>query len=365
MLRKSLLLTFIFLLSLWGSACGPAPQATQAVTSAPAVETLPPTLAAEVVATQVVEPSATAEAAVTQAPEPTGETSGSPGDAGRPAAAITLTDGLQRTVRLEGPAQRVVSLAASNTEILFAIGAGAQVAGRDEFSDAPAEAAALPSVGGSFGEYNQEAIVDLKPDLVLAAEINTAEQVQALESLGLTVYYLSNPTDLDGMFQNLMIVAEMTGHEAETQQLVETLRARVEAVEAKIQTVTERPLVFYEVDATNPGAPYTVGSGTFVDTLIQMAGGENLGARLEGPYPQASLEVLVVEDPQVILLGDAVWGGITPEAVAQRAGWEQLSAVQENRVYPFDDNLASRPGPRLVDGLEAMAKLLHPDLFDE
>jgi iron complex transport system substrate-binding protein len=95
-----------------------------------------------------------------------------------------------------------------------------------------------------------------------------------------------------------------------------------------------------------------------------MAGGENLGRVLEDAWAQISIEELIEQDPDVIVLGDAVWGGITVEAVAARSGWENLTAVREDRVYPFDDNLVSRPGPRMVDGLEEIARLLHPDRFE-
>jgi iron complex transport system substrate-binding protein len=275
---------------------------------------------------------------------------------------LVFTDGLGRTVTLANPAQRIISLAPSNIEILYAIGAGTQVVGRDEFTNYPQEAANLPSIGGSFGGYNAEAIVNLKPDLVLAAEINTPEQVKTLEDLGLIVFYLSNPKDLLGMYENLLLVARMTGHLAETANLVETLKARVAAVEEKLAGVTEKPSVFYELDSTDANAPYTIGPGTFMDLLIGMAGGTNIGSMLEGPWAQISLEELLVQDPDLIILGDSNYG-VTIESVAARAGWADLSAVKEGRVYPFNDDLVSRPGPRLVDGLEELAKLLHPELF--
>jgi len=264
---------------------------------------------------------------------------------------------------LEKPAQRIISLAPSNTEILFAIGAGKQVVGRDDFTDYPAEAVSLPSIGGSYSKYNTEAMVNLKPDLLIASELTTADQVQAFENLGLKVFMLSNPTDLDGMYQNMMTVAKLTGHEGETAELTEKLKERVAAVEEKVKAASKQPVVFYELDSTDPSAPYTSGPGTFIDTLITMAGGKNLGSGLKDAYAQVSLEELVVQNPEIILLGDAVWGGVTAEAVAKRAGWEKLDAVKNNKVYPLDDNLVSRPGPRMVDGLEAMAKLLHPELF--
>jgi len=275
---------------------------------------------------------------------------------------IVLTDGLKRTISLPTPAKRVVSMAPSNTEILFAIGAGSQVVGRDEFSDYPVEAKSLPSVGGSYGKYNMEAIVNLQPDLVLATEINTKEQVKTLEDLGLTVYLLPNPTDFDGMYQYLMTVAQLTGHETQASSLIERLKPRVKAVQNKILPLSSRPSVFYELDSTDPNAPYTSGPGTFVNLIIDMAGGFNIGNKLSSPWAQISLEELVVQNPAIILLGDSAYG-VSVESVATRTGWSALDAVKNKRVYAFDDNLVSRPGPRLVDGLEQMAKLIHPEVF--
>lgn len=275
---------------------------------------------------------------------------------------ISLTDGLGRQVILAKPAQKVVSLAASNTEILFAIGAGGQTVGRDLFSDYPAEAQSLPDIGGSMGEYNLEAIVALQPDLVLAAEINPSELVKSLEDLGLTVFYLKNPATLEEMYANLETVAQLTGRETEAAALVESLKARVAAVDEKIAPISSRFSVFYEIDASNPAQPYTAGKGTFITLLLERAGGYNIAAELDG-YPQLSIEQIVADDPQVIILGDSMWG-VTVESVGQRPGWENLSAVKNGQVFPFDDNLVSRPGPRLVDGLEQLAKLLRPELFE-
>lgn len=275
-----------------------------------------------------------------------------------------IEDGLGRELILDEPAQRVVSLAPSNTEILFAVGAGDQVIGRDEFSDYPDQANTLPSVGGGFGDYNLEAIVDLEPDLVLAAEINTPEQVKAMEDLGLTVFLLPNPISLEEMYGNLLTVAKLTGHESETEELVEELRDRVSQVEMGIESAEDQPTAFYELDATDPSAPWTAGSGTFIDTLITMAGGVNIASDMEGQYLQISVEELLVRDPQVILLGDSAYG-VTAESLSERPGWNNISALLNGRIYAFDDNLVSRPGPRLVDGLEELARLLHPDLFTD
>lgn len=277
---------------------------------------------------------------------------------------IIVTDQRGKEFQFDEPVQRIVSLAPSNTEILFAVGAGSQVVGRDSFSDYPAEAQTVADIGGGFGALDTETIIASTPDLVLAAELTPAEQIQALEDLGLTVFVLGNPTDLPGMYENLRTIAKMTGHLEETETLIASLEERVTVVEEKLAGVTNRPLVLYELDGTDPNAPWVPGPGTFVNTLLTMAGGNNMSSSLEGEWIQVSLETIIEMDPDIILLGDALWGGVTPEMVAARGGWDALTAVQEGKVYPFDDNLVSRPGPRLVDGLEAMAKFLHPGLFE-
>jgi iron complex transport system substrate-binding protein len=277
------------------------------------------------------------------------------------AGTLTFTDGLGREITLDGPAQRILSLAPSNTEILFAIGAGDQVIGRDALSDYPEEAKSVTDIGSTFDALNTELIVSLNPDLVLMAEINNPEQAKQLEDLGLTVYYLKNPSTLEELYGNLEIVAQLTSHEQETASLIESLKARVAVVDEKIAPISSRFSVFYELDATDPAKPYTAGKGTFITQLIDRAGGYNIAADLDG-YPQMSLEQVVAADPAFIILGDARYG-VSPESIAQRPGWENLTAVKSGNVLTFNDDLVSRPGPRLVDALEELAKMLRPELF--
>ena len=275
---------------------------------------------------------------------------------------IKLTDGLSRTIELAAPAQRIVSLAPSNTEILFALGAGSQVIGRDALSDYPAEAQAVTSIGSLLDKLNTEAIVALKPDLILAAEINSPEQVKALEDLKLNVYWLPNPKKFEDLYTNLETVGKLTGRSTEAAKLIESIKARYAAVTSKLASVTDKPTVFYEIDGTDPTKPWTAGPNSFIDTMLTLAGGQNIGAALKDPFAQISSEELVKQNPAVILLGDAAYG-VTPDSLAQRAGWNALSAVKNKQIFTFDDNLISRPGPRLIDGLEQMAKLIHPELF--
>jgi iron complex transport system substrate-binding protein len=140
------------------------------------------------------------------------------------------------------------------------------------------------------------------------------------------------------------------------------MQQEVQSVTAKITAATPRPRVFVELDATDPTKIFTVGPGSFVDAMVAMAGGSNVAHDAKSAYPQLGLEALVAADPQVIILNDAAYGA-TAAAVAQRPGWASLSAVKEHRIFPIDDALVSRPGPRLADGLVALAKLVHPELF--
>lgn len=279
-------------------------------------------------------------------------------------APFLLKDGLNREIMFEKPAARIISIAPSNTEVLFAVGAGAQVVGRDEFSDYPEQVADIANVGGGFGQLNTEAMVSLNPDLVLASELTPAEQVDAIEKLGMKVYLLPNPQTIEEMYENLRIVGQITGHTQDAEKMIAELKARVKAVDDKLAPLETRPLVFYELDSTDPNAPWTAGMGSFIDTLIARAGGVNLGSKLKDAYAQISIEQLLLDQPDVIVLGDYTWGGVTPEDLTARQGWTDLEAVKQGKIYTFDDNLVSRPGPRMVDGLELLAKLLHPDLFD-
>ncbi len=258
--------------------------------------------------------------------------------------------------------QKIISLAPSNTEILFAVGAGSQVIARDDFSSFPESVKSLPSVGGNMGKYDLEKITSLAPDLVLVSPLNSSDQVKAFEGVAKKVVNIPNPKTLDDLYANLTLVGQLTGHAADAEKLVASLQARVKVVTDKLAGISDRPKVFYELDGSEPAKPWTAGPGSFIDLLINMAGGQNAAAALSSDYVQISQEELIIQNPDVILLGDSLYG-VTAEQVAARPGWDVLKAVKDNQVLPFNDDLVSRPGPRLVDGLEAIAKILHPDLF--
>ena len=167
---------------------------------------------------------------------------------------------------------------------------------------------------------------------------------------------MSNPKDIDGLYANLLLIGQITGNDKEAQTLVDGLKNRVDQV-LNLEKPASPIRVFYELDGSDPSKPWTPGKGTYMDLLLTMAGGENIGSTAGEGWLQISQEAILSADPQVILLGDAAYG-ITPEMVAERSGWSGISAVTDSRVYPFDDNLVSRPGPRLIDGLELIAEII-------
>ncbi len=303
-------------------------------------------------------PTPTVAPVPTFTPAPTAVPTATP----TPAPFLSIVDDYGRTVVLKDHPQRIVTLAPSATEMIFAVGTGDRLVGRDELSDYPPEAKQVSSIGPTYPTINTEAIVALRPDLILAPGVISPEQVKALENLGLTVFHQSTPKDLEGIFQQILTVGRLTGNTAQAEKVVADLRARVTALEEKVRSVPSRPKVFYELDAMDPGKPWTAGPGSFIDRLITMAGGQNVGAVLTGEWGQLSLEELLRQDPDLILLGTANYGE-TPEKVRQRPGWNRLRAVREGRIYPIDADLISRPGPRIVEGLEAMARIIHPELF--
>ena len=273
---------------------------------------------------------------------------------------LILTDSRGQDVVVPREVKRIISLAPSNTEILFALGLGDRVVGVTEFCDYPEEAKSIEKVGDLMA-VNVEQIISLSPDLVLSIE-GMPEAVAKLEEVGIAVLLLQ-PTDLESIYHTIELVGQAAGVEPAAQDLVRSMREKVENVTAKVEGVEERPTLFYELDATDPGKPYTAGPDTWHDQFIHLTGGINVAGGMDMQWVQLSAEEIISQDPDIIVLGDANFG-VTPEDVAQRPGWEVITAVRNGAIAPIDDNLMSRPGPRVVEGIKALAQIIHPELFE-
>jgi len=276
---------------------------------------------------------------------------------------LTFTDDLGREVTLSAQPQRVVSLAPSNTEILFAVGAGDQVVGVTLYCNYPSEAQDREQIGGfSAKTISVEKIVALEPDLVLAAGEIHQPVIEALEKLNIPVYSL-DPNTLDDVYTEIELVGRMTGHGEEAAQIVEEMKSRVAAVTEQVATIPQedRLAVYWEVfDAPR----MTPGPSTFTGQLIELAGGVNIFADVSEDYPQISDEVVIERNPAVIMGPDTMGDKLTIETVAQRPGWDQVGAVQNRRIYLFDGDMATRSGPRLAQVFDVMAEALYPGLFE-
>ena len=237
------------------------------------------------------------------------------------------------------------------------------MSGVDYSSDYPEDIKEVEKITNFDMSINMEKILSLNPDLVLAAELTSMDQIRAIEELGIPVFYLQNPQTFDELPSHIEKVGKITGQSDKAQKLAKELTKRTKAVEDRLADCVDRkPTVFYEIDSTDQTKPWTASSGTFIDNMITSAGGVNVAADLVGLYVQISLEYLMVSDPDFVILGDSK-AGITADSVTQRPGWDGLKAVQQGVVFEFNDDLGSRPGPRLVDGLEQLARILHPECF--
>ncbi len=276
-------------------------------------------------------------------------------------APITITDSANRVVTIPAAPQRIVSLAPSTTEIAFALGLGSRVVAVDTFSDYPAAAKDLAKI--KTYPLNLEQVIALKPDLILAAAIQSPDDIKKLADLKLTVVVVgSMNTTFDSVRADIALVGQATGTNAQAQAINDAFKQKVDAVKATIAKAQSKPRVYWELDATDPAKPFAPGPGSFIHDLIALAGGVNVTANAKSPYAQVSAEEIIAANPDLIILSDAAYG-ITPESVKARKGWSAINAVKNDKVLPIDDNLVSRPGPRLADGLEAAAKLIHPELF--
>ena len=277
-----------------------------------------------------------------------------------------LTDDADRTITIEAEPERIVSLAPSNTEIVCALDACDRLVGVTDFDDYPPEVADVTDVVIQT-QVDVELVVDAEPDLVLAAgnELTPSPVIQQLEELGLTVLVLY-PESLDEVYDDIQLVATALDATDAADALVGDMEERVAAVEEAVADA-DRPLTLYEVFYSE-GTTYTAGEDSFLASLIDIAGAEPVTGDATGVI---DAESLVEADPELILLGSASYDpsladpGAALETVAARPGWGDLAAVQSGDVVPYlEDIVTTRPGPRIVDGLEALARAIHPDLFE-
>jgi len=266
-------------------------------------------------------------------------------------------DDLGNLVAINGTPQRIISLAPSNTEILFALGLGDKVVGVTDWCNYPPEAQQKEKVGG-YDIPDVEKIVALNPDLILVAYGTYMDVINTLIGLGLTVFGIKT-TDLTDLLNDIRRVGEITDKEVAAQALTSEMTNKIKAVTDITSELEERPRVFYIVWGGEGSALWTAGSGTFIHELIEKGGGVNICQNLTG-YMTISIEEVVARDPEIIITSQ--WCYDWALNVTELAS---TTARQTDRVFTCNDDLVQRPGPRLVKGLEWFAHFIHPEIFEE
>ncbi len=267
-------------------------------------------------------------------------------------------DALGREVVLAEEPKRIVSLAPNITEILYALKLDDRVVGVTRFSDYPEEAKEKPKLG-SYINPNVEKIVALEPDLILATYGGNPEATALhLERLGLALY-VTRPKTIEDVLVMIDKIGMITGAEDRAAALVIRLRQRIKTVRDRVLNAP-RPLVFLEISAR---PLMTVGAGSFHDQMIALAGGKNLAGDMSARYPQYSLEEVVKRAPDLILISTMDRSGQFEQQKARWMQWDSIPAVANNRICFIDSDLIDRASPRIVEGLEEIARLIHPELF--
>jgi len=271
------------------------------------------------------------------------------------AGPITVTDGSGQTVTLKQPATRIVSLAPANTEIAFAVGAGDKMVAGTSYDDYPAAAKSLPKIG-DFANPSVEKITSFNPDLVLAAGGIQAGLRNKLEKLGMQVYVV-DPKTYDGVMSEIANVGQLAGASAQAQQVVDTMKKAQTDVRAKVGSAA-KATTFLEIYSK---PLMTAGTDTFINDMIGIAGGTNIGAAAGSGYPNFSTEILFKDDPAVYIADSGSMS--KPGDLSKRAGYSDLTAVKDGHAYVIQDNIIARPGPRLAQGLQELAKMIHPEAY--
>ena len=287
---------------------------------------------------------------------------------GAVAGPITVVDDVGRNVTITRyPPERIVSLAPSCTEILFALELGNKVVGVDEYSDYPPEVQERVEAGnlttvGAFATISMELVVGLEPDLIVATGGVQRVVVESLEGLGQPVIVLY-PERFDGVLADISLAGKATGQIDKAEALVADMQKRAQEIADKTQGAP-RPHVY--VECSFDGGYWTFGSESYVDELISMAGGVNVFSGFPGGHISVSTEIVIKANPEIIIISKgtmAIACGLTPETIKERPGWSEISAVQNDQIYEIEESIIVRGGPRQIKALEELAKIIHPELF--
>lgn len=274
-----------------------------------------------------------------------------------PVSAREVIDHVGERIQIRKHPKRVVSMAPSLTEIVYALGREQILVGATQFSDYPDAARSLPRIG-SYVHLDLERIVALQPDLCLAIKDgNPIDAVRRIQSAGIPVFAV-NPRDLATVMDTITLLGDILNARAKAKQLVTGMQRRVDRVRNLAAQADHRPTVFVQIGIT---PIVSAGHNTFINELIETAGGRN-AAKGSAPYPRFSKEQVLALSPDVFLITSMARDTVFEKIKAEWSVWKQMPAVRNNRIHLINSDLVDRPCPRLIDGLEVMLSLIHPSL---
>lgn len=268
---------------------------------------------------------------------------------------LTITDSHNREVNIEREPTKIVSVAPNITETIFALEESEKLIGRTDFCDYPEKVKNIESIG-SLTEPNIEKIADLKPDLIIASTHFNEDVLKKLEELGLKVIVLYGEESFDGVYNVIGKIGKILNAKSKADKIISDMKVKVTNVQEKVKDVA-RPSVYYVVGFGEYG-DFTAGKDTFINQMIEIAGGKNAADDVEGW--KYSLERLIEKDPDILICS---MSGNEKKQIMSANGYKDLTAVKEGKLFEIDKNLLERQGPRLADGIEALAKIIHPELF--
>ncbi|HEY5525930.1 MAG TPA: ABC transporter substrate-binding protein [Clostridium sp.] len=267
----------------------------------------------------------------------------------------TVTDSKGNDVVIESEPKRIVSIAPSVTELIYALGKGDELLGRTDYCDYPEEAKAVQSIG-SLTDPNIEKIIEIKPDIVIASTHFKDDVAKKLEDLGIKIVVLKDSTSIDGAYESINQLGQILNAQDKAQEVVDSNKKKIEEIKEKVKGV-ETPSTYYVVGFGKTG-DYTATGDTFISEMLSIAGGKNIAQDATGW--KYSLEKIIENNPEYIIVSKNF---VVKDDFMATEGYKELSAVKNNKVFEIDENLLNRQGPRIADGVEAIAKILHPDLF--
>lgn len=278
---------------------------------------------------------------------------------------VILNDAANQEVTIDSEPSQIISLIPSNTEIAYALGLGEKIVGVSDWANYPEEVQEVEKIGGM--EFNVEKVISLQPDLVLAhasSMVSTESALQQLRDAGLTVLVVNDATSFDETYQSILMIADATGTTEKAEVIIDEMKIKLQSIKEKAALIDDEERLKVWVEVSPSPEIYTAASGTFIDEMLQVIGAENAAAEQSG-WVSYTEEDAILLAPDVIITTYGYYVENPKDEVLSRPAWKDVPAVQNERVYDVHSDKVTRPGPRLIEGVEDLAKSIYPEIYQD